>query len=85
MFENREPERKKSKNEEIKMWDLEGFVSWWTFDRKVRVVRTVETHTVCRQKTGQKEKEKKHSEKYFSELIRAELDYQADCCQRCPP
>jgi len=56
IFENREPEIIKTKNKEIQMWDLEGFRSWWTFDKEVRVVRTIETQTVRRQKTGRKEK-----------------------------
>lgn len=167
MFENREPEIKKTKNKEIKMWDLDGFVTWWSLGKEVRVVRTIETQTVRRQKTGKEEKEtkewfwattlkknrvsteaivklgherwdienkafnemvniwhadhvyrhssnaitafwlslmlvlnlyrtfiarnikpefrKKHTGKYFSELIRAELDHQADSCQRYPP
>ena len=36
-------------------WDLEGFTSWIPFGRKVRVVRSVETTSVCRRRTSQKE------------------------------
>ena len=36
-------------------WDIEGFTSWTPFGQKVRVVRSVETTAVCRQRTGQKE------------------------------
>jgi hypothetical protein len=36
-------------------WDIEGFTSWTSFGQEVRVVRSVETTTVCRQRTGQKE------------------------------
>jgi hypothetical protein len=32
-------------------WDIEGFTSWTSFGQKVRVVRSVETTTVCRQRT----------------------------------
>jgi hypothetical protein len=37
-------------------WDIEGFKSWTSFGHEARVVRSVETTTVCRQKTGEKEK-----------------------------
>jgi len=36
-------------------WDIEGFTSWTSFGQDVRVVRSVETTTVCRQRTGEKE------------------------------
>jgi len=36
-------------------WDIEGFNSWTSFGQEVRVVRSVETTTVCRQRTGEKE------------------------------
>ena len=36
-------------------WDIEGFTSWTSFGQEARVVRSVETTTVCRQKTGEKE------------------------------
>ncbi len=36
-------------------WDIEGFNSWTSFGQQARVVRSVETTTVCRQRTGEKE------------------------------
>ncbi|MEW6715462.1 MAG: transposase [Nitrospirota bacterium] len=36
-------------------WDIEGFTSWTSFGKEVRVVRSIETTTVCRQRTGKKE------------------------------
>lgn len=39
------------------MWDIRGFESWETLDYPVRVVRSVETKTITRQKTWEKEKE----------------------------
>lgn len=36
-------------------WDIEGFKSWTSFAQEARVVRSVETTTVCRQKTALKE------------------------------
>lgn len=36
-------------------WDIEGFKSWTSFGQEARVVRSIETTTVCRQKTGKKE------------------------------
>ena len=35
-------------------WDVEGFNSWTQFGQEARVVRSVETTTVCRQRTGEK-------------------------------
>jgi len=40
-----------------KIWDIEEFTSWESLNRKVRVVRSLETKTVCRQLTGKKEEE----------------------------
>jgi hypothetical protein len=39
------------------MWDIEEFASWESLNRKVRVVRSLETKTVCRQRTGKQEQE----------------------------
>jgi hypothetical protein len=36
-------------------WDIEGFKSWTSFGQEVRVVRSIETTTVCRQRSGAKE------------------------------
>lgn len=40
-----------------KIWDIEGFTSWASLGREVRVVRCVETRTVRRQLTGKVEEE----------------------------
>ncbi|MFQ5836017.1 MAG: transposase [bacterium] len=39
------------------MWDIEEFTSWESLNREVRVVRSLETKTVCRQLTGKEEEE----------------------------
>lgn len=39
------------------MWDIEGFTSWESLKREIRVVRSLETTTVCRQRTGEEEEE----------------------------
>jgi hypothetical protein len=36
-------------------WDIEGFTSWTQFGQAARVVRSLETTTVCRQRTGENE------------------------------
>jgi len=44
-------------NTNRQLWDIEGFTSWTSLEREVRVVRSLETKTVCRQQTGKDEKE----------------------------
>ncbi len=39
----------------MQCWDVEGLTSWTSFGKEVRVVRSVETTTVCRQRTNEKE------------------------------
>jgi len=39
------------------LWDIEGFTSWESLGKKVRVVRSLETRTVRRQRTGKEEVE----------------------------
>jgi hypothetical protein len=39
----------------VKAWDLENCKGWPQVDMPVRVVRAIETSTVCRQSTGQSE------------------------------
>lgn len=56
LFRNQKPKIKKTKNKKIQMWDIEGFQSWETFNKEIRVVRALETQTVRRQLTGEKEK-----------------------------
>jgi len=36
-------------------WDMEGFTTWTQFKQEVRVVRSIETATVCRKMTGKKQ------------------------------
>ena len=39
------------------IWDIEGFTTWQSLKREIRVVRCVETRTVRRQRTGEIEEE----------------------------
>lgn len=38
-------------------WDIEHFTSWAQIGREVRVVRSLETTTICRQTTGEKQQQ----------------------------
>ncbi|OGH63418.1 MAG: hypothetical protein A3I06_08545 [Candidatus Lindowbacteria bacterium RIFCSPLOWO2_02_FULL_62_12] len=49
------PEQWEEDGKVYRCWDLEGFESWDAMDRPVRVVRTVETQTIRRQKDGRLE------------------------------
>jgi len=42
---------------ERRLWDIGGLESWESLKRPVRVVRSLETKTLTRQRTGQKEKQ----------------------------
>jgi len=42
---------------ERRIWDISGLDSWESLGRKVRVVRSLETKTITRQRTGQNEKQ----------------------------
>jgi hypothetical protein len=57
LFSLEEPLIEISGNTHRKIWDIEGFSSWEALDRQVRVVRSVETRTVRRQLSGQREQE----------------------------
>jgi len=57
LFDNQKPKIKSTKKKKIKMWDIEGFRSWETFGKEIRVVRTLETQIARRQLTGKKEKQ----------------------------
>ena len=37
------------------IWDIEGFTSWESLGRPIRVVRSLEERTLCRQRTGKEE------------------------------
>jgi hypothetical protein len=39
------------------VWDIEGFESWESLGREIRVVRSLETRTCCRQRSGQAEQQ----------------------------
>jgi len=55
IFEHESPVIETLSNMERQMWDVEHFTSWETLGSEVRVVRSVETVTVRRQLTGEKE------------------------------
>ena len=57
LFKREEPMVEVSGNVKREMWDIEDFTSWESLGRKIRVVRSVETRTVRRQLTGEKEEE----------------------------
>lgn len=56
LFEGREPQEGRREKTACRWWDLEGFTSWETLKAPVRVVRSVETRTVHRQRTGEDER-----------------------------
>jgi hypothetical protein len=55
LFKREEPIVEVSGNARREMWDIEDFTTWESLGREVRVVRSVETTTVRRQLTGEKE------------------------------
>lgn len=55
LMEKMTPEQWEENGKVYRCWDLEGFESWDAMDRPVRVVRTVETQTIRRQKDGRLE------------------------------
>ncbi|MBF0559597.1 MAG: transposase [Nitrospirae bacterium] len=55
LFNQQQPVVLQQKNVMKQCWDLEGFTTWPQFANEVRVVRSVETTTVRRQKTGDNE------------------------------
>lgn len=57
LFFYEEPQVEIEGNTRREMWDMEGFTSWESLQRKVRVVRSLETKTLCRQRTGKEEQE----------------------------
>ncbi|MGD2245620.1 MAG: hypothetical protein PVI11_03635 [Candidatus Aminicenantes bacterium] len=56
-------------NTERQLWDIEGFTSWASLGQEVRVVRSLETRTVCRQQTGKEEKEDSEERKTLSFIL----------------
>lgn len=57
LFEIQEPMVYQSGNTVRRCWDIEHFTSWTQIGREVRVVRSLETTTVCRQRTGEKQQQ----------------------------
>lgn len=55
LMEKMTPEQWEENGKVYRCWDLDGFESWDAMDRPVRVLRTVETQTIRRQKDGQLE------------------------------
>ncbi len=55
LFEYMEPTQTQDGSRQRCTWDAEGFRSWPSLDRPVRVVRSLETTTVRRQLDGQEE------------------------------
>jgi len=49
LFKSEEPLIEIQGNTRRELWDIEGFTSWRSLGREVRVVRSLETKTVCRQ------------------------------------
>jgi hypothetical protein len=57
LFQQEEPLVQIEGNLKREIWDIEGFTSWQSLKREIRVVRCVETRTVRRQLTGKMEEE----------------------------
>lgn len=57
LFQYEEPVVEIEGNTKREMWDIEGFTSWESLKREIRVVRSLERRTVCRQRTGKEEVE----------------------------
>lgn len=55
MFSQEQPVIFQHKTVTRRCWDMEGFTTWTQFKQEVRVVRSVETATVCRKRTGEKQ------------------------------
>jgi hypothetical protein len=53
LFPGAEPLRWDEGSTRLEAWDIPGFTTWPQYGSPVRVVRTVETRTVVRQRTGQ--------------------------------
>lgn len=57
LFDYEEPIIQILGNTTRKIWDIEGFTSWQSLKREIRVVRCLETRTIRRQLTGKIEEE----------------------------
>lgn len=59
LFETMEPEVVNEGRKKLRWWDIEHFTSWTQLGREVRVVRSLETTTIRRQKDGREKQETK--------------------------
>jgi hypothetical protein len=57
LFQQEKPLIQVEGNTKREIWDIEGFTSWQSLKREIRIVRCVETRTVRRQLTGKIEEE----------------------------
>lgn len=57
LFQYEKPRINTEGNTKREMWDIEEFSSWEALGRNVRVVRSVETRIIRRQRTGKEEQE----------------------------
>ena len=57
LFQQEKPLIQNEGNLKRQIWDIEGFTTWHSLKREIRVVRCVETRTVRRQLTGKIEEE----------------------------
>ncbi|WP_176235949.1 transposase, partial [Candidatus Hakubella thermalkaliphila] len=57
LFQQEKPLIQIEGNLKRQIWDMEGFTSWQSLKREIRVVRCVETRTIRRQRTGEIEEE----------------------------
>lgn len=55
IFSRQQPVVFQQKTVTRQCWDIDGLTSWTSFGREVRVVRSLETTTVRRKRTGEKE------------------------------
>ncbi len=60
LFEVMPSETLRNHGAHCEVWDIEGFTSWSTLGRPVRVVRSIETRKVQRQRTRQIDQETSH-------------------------
>jgi len=57
LFQSEKPLLEREGPTKRKMWDIEEFTSWQTLGRTIRVVRSVESTTIQRQRTGKREEQ----------------------------
>jgi hypothetical protein len=57
LFQQEKPLIQIEGNLKRQIWDMEGFTSWPSLKREIRVVRCVESRTIRRQRTGEIEEQ----------------------------